>query len=459
MKAPVSGSFFGSATGVFAIGLLILKKETAMKKIITVFLSFVLLLALVSCSAKDGELAPSDASGGSFADASDMGGASGAMAGAETGEPTAPGDGATDGDTPVKPTLPAGQLTAAEWRDLNHFEDWLALFRSGQTEGENGAFYSYVAEGGNTLWMLPYRGLVTVEVKNGETPCTGAHVTLEWGESSRYAAVTDARGLAYLFTDGEEGTLTVKSGAGSYSGAWAGESLVSVTLDQNEEKQSVMEIMFVIDTTGSMSDELRYIQAEIDDVIGRVKEANADATVRLALLFYRDQGDEYVTRYFDFTEDLAAVKANLAVQTASGGGDYPEAVHTALSEAVAKQWSSGATTKLLFHILDAPPHSDGQVAETYRSAILTAAEKGIRIIPVASSGVNKMTEYLLREEALLTGGTYTFLTNDSGIGGDHLTPTVGEYTVEYLNAMLVRLICEYYTGVATPPVHWQQQQG
>ncbi|MGM9609682.1 MAG: hypothetical protein ACI3XE_05625, partial [Eubacteriales bacterium] len=104
-------------------------------------------------------------------------------------------------------------------------------------------------------------------------------------------------------------------------------------------------------------------------------------------------------------------------------------------------------------------HSDGQVAETYRSAILTAAEKGIRIIPVASSGVNKMTEYLLREEALLTGGTYTFLTNDSGIGGDHLTPTVGEYTVEYLNAMLVRLICEYYTGVATPPVHWQQQQG
>ncbi|MGN1206703.1 MAG: hypothetical protein ACI4SP_00225, partial [Eubacteriales bacterium] len=97
-----------------------------MKKIVSVLLSLVLLLALVSCSAKDGEFVPSDASGGSFADASDMGGASGAIAGA--GE-TAPGDGATEGDTPVQPILPAGQLTAAEWRDLNHFEDWLALFR------------------------------------------------------------------------------------------------------------------------------------------------------------------------------------------------------------------------------------------------------------------------------------------------------------------------------------------
>ena len=456
MKAPVSGSFFGTAAGVFSIGLFILKKEIAMKKILTVLLSFVLLLALVSCSAKDGELIPSAGGDGKlFGDAS--GGASGAsgMEVADSATDAATGE---DEGSSVKPTLPAGQLTAAEWRDLAHFEDWLTLFRSGQTEGENGAFYSYVAEGGNTLWMLPYRGLVTVEVKNGETPCAGAHVTLACGETSRYAAVTDARGLAYLFTDGEAGTLTVTSGEGSYSGAWTGESLVSVTLNQNEEKQSVIEIMFVIDTTGSMSDELRYIQAEIDDVIGRVKEANTDATVRLALLFYRDQGDEYVTRYFDFTEDLAAGKANLAAQTASGGGDYPEAVHTALSEAVSKQWSSGATTKLLFHILDAPPHSDGQVADIYRSAILTAAEKGIRIIPVASSGVNKMTEYLLREEALLTGGTYTFLTNDSGIGGDHLPPTVGEYTVEYLNAMLVRLICEYYTGVATPPVHWQQQE-
>ena len=87
----------------------------------------------------------------------------------------------------------------------------------------------------------------------------------------------------------------------------------------------------------------------------------------------------------------------------------------------------------------------------------TAAEKGIRIIPVASSGVNKETEYLLRSEALLSGGTYTFLTDDSGIGHSHLVPTVGEHTVEFLNSMMVRLICEFHTGEDLPPVDWRQE--
>jgi len=122
-----------------------------------------------------------------------------------------------------------------------------------------------------------------------------------------------------------------------------------------------------------------------------LKDANPDVTVRLALLFYRDEGDEYVTRYFDFTEDIAAQRTNLAKQKSKGGGDYPEAVHTALHEAVNQQWSSGNTTKLIFHILDAPPHAQTAVGEVYRNAILTAAQKGIRIIPVASSGVDKET--------------------------------------------------------------------
>ena len=44
---------------------------------------------------------------------------------------------------------------------------------------------------------------------------------------------------------------------------------------------------------------------------------------------------------------------------------------------------------------------------------------------------------------MTTGGTYTFLTDDSGIGGSHLEPTVGDYEVEHLNDMLVRIIEDY----------------
>jgi hypothetical protein len=91
-------------------------------------------------------------------------------------------------------------------------------------------------------------------------------------------------------------------------------------------------------------------------------------------------------------------------------------------------------------------------------SIISAAEKGIRIIPVASSGIDKWTEFLLRTEALMTGGTYTYITNDSGIGGGHIDATVPEKVVEYLNAMLIRLINEYHTGVIKEPIPYNQKQ-
>ena len=49
----------------------------------------------------------------------------------------------------------------------------------------------------------------------------------------------------------------------------------------------------------------------------------------------------------------------------------------------------------------------------------------------------------MRFMAISTNGTYVFITSDSGIGNPHLEPTVGEYEVEFLNDLLVRLINKY----------------
>jgi len=68
---------------------------------------------------------------------------------------------------------------------------------------------------------------------------------------------------------------------------------------------------------------------------------------------------------------------------------------------------------------------------------------GVRIIPIASTGIDKVTEFLLRSLAMSTGGTYVFLTDHSGIGDPHLVPTIGDYEVELLNELLVRVIDEY----------------
>ena len=82
---------------------------------------------------------------------------------------------------------------------------------------------------------------------------------------------------------------------------------------------------------------------------------------------------------------------------------------------------------------------NSQITET----VQLAAEKGVRIIPIASSGIDTETEFLLRSWAIMAGGTYLFLTDDSGIGNDHLEPTIGEYSVEKLNECMIRVICEY----------------
>jgi hypothetical protein len=80
--------------------------------------------------------------------------------------------------------------------------------------------------------------------------------------------------------------------------------------------------------------------------------------------------------------------------------------------------------------------------DEYRALTLRAAAKGIRIVPIVASGIDKSTEFLMRLTAIATNGTYVFITDDSGIGDDHLEASVGEFEVEFLNNLLVRVVGE-----------------
>jgi len=370
------------------------------------------------------------------------------------------GEAGSDGEDGTANKPNPGQLTCGEWSDIKNYDFYLNLFKitedadTPENQRRNGyaGFIEYF--GFETRYM------VTVNVISGELPVGDALVELYLSENKLFSAKTDARGNAYLFPsfDVTGENITIKANS---AGEAAEQSLiynnetVQITLENHAEKRSILDLMFVIDTTGSMGDELRYLKSEISDVISSISSANPNYTINLALLFYRDIGDEYVTRYFDFSTNISAQQQNLARQSANGGGDFPEAVDRALSEAVGKNWNSDYATRIIFHVCDAPPHSNDQAVQTlYYSAIKNAAQKGIRIIPVASSGIDLATEYLLRQEAIMTGGTYIFLTDDSGIGNAHLSPTVGEYTVEYLNACMVRIVNEYLTGKETDPVSY-----
>ena len=85
--------------------------------------------------------------------------------------------------------------------------------------------------------------------------------------------------------------------------------------------------MFVIDSTGSMGDELNYLKKEFTDIIRRIKDEYPNVAIRYGLIVYRDEGDEYVVRKFPFTSFAAAMQKQIEEQSANGGGDYEEAMH------------------------------------------------------------------------------------------------------------------------------------
>lgn len=331
----------------------------------------------------------------------------------------------------------SGMLTAGEWKDLENIDFWVKVLN-------NNDWYKMMEKRG-----LFANKIVPVKVVDGNgTPCFNVPVSLTNSDGKViYSAVSDVNGMAYLLYDLDNKKETagrIVIGGVQYDIAAQGQTVVN--LASAGVSATKLDLLFMIDTTGSMGDELSYLQAELRDVIRKVAEAGQVFAINLSVNFYRDTGDEYVVRSFEFTSDIDKAISQLSEQSPNGGGDYAEAVHLALDDIVNNhQWRDGAV-KLCFMVLDAPPHTDREIKgidDRMQTTVMTMAERGIRFIPLASSGVDTETEFLLRSWAVMTGGTYTFLTNHSGIGNSHLEPTIGEYEVEKLNDLLVRVICEY----------------
>ena len=358
---------------------------------------------------------------------------------------------------------PAGLITAAAWNENLHYDFWKSLFTSGQSEEEDGKFVNFYQ---NNRWGFDSTQRVTVTVKQGENPVSGATVTcLDASGKECFVAKTGADGIAYLFPEAGEGTIKVKSGDFSAEAPFTAATRdVEVQLDGAEAKKNTIKIMLVIDVTGSMGDELNYLQTELVDVINRIADANSGVQIELALLFYRDDGDAEKFAYNDFVnvntpQGLSTQLIHLRAQRADGGGDYPEAVDEALELAMSKAWGDDNSTKIIFHLLDAPPHSNDQYSKNnyekrFETAVRKAAGMGIRLCPILCSGADSLCEYLMRQEAIYTGGTFIFVTDDSGIGGAHHDPNIPDAVVEKLNDLMVRIVVGYHTGVFADPVPW-----
>lgn len=348
----------------------------------------------------------------------------------------------------------AGVVTAGEWNDLDNWPFWGRLMTRKSDEQTVG--YADVP----AYWRFWTDRRVAVTVKDASgNPQPGLSVELKSGADKVWTSVTDVYGRADCWiglydNSYQTGTLSITVNGMQMPEPPVVTSWSDEAVNMNEYQlmtlsapvvESSADILFIVDATGSMMDEIDFLKADLLNILQRSQKLESSIKIRTGALFYRDEGDDYVTKDSPFTTDFDKTINFVKKQRADGGGDYPEAVHTALEVSLQKfDWNSKARARLAFMLLDAPPHQDHQgVIESLQKSIETYAAKGIKLIPVASSGVDKPTEFCLRLFSIATGGTYVFLTDDSGVGGEHIEATVGDYEVEKLNDLIVRLIQKY----------------
>ncbi len=343
----------------------------------------------------------------------------------------------------------AGVLTAAEWNDLDNWNFWGGLM--------NGQDYTEM----NTYWGLNTSGRIACKVVDAAgAPVVGAKLELKSADGAVvWTSLSDNEGKANLWAGafGKENQKDVSAYTVSVDGvlqdgapkltSWSASVIDEnvYTLASAPETGNVVDIAFVVDATGSMGDEIDFLKKDLESILTQVGQKQTSRSILTGTVFYRDTDDDYLTITSPFTSEISSTVAFVKQQEAGGGGDWPEAVHTALEVTLKElQWSSNAYSKLAFMILDAPAHQDHQgVIESLQKSMSKFSANGIKIIPVFCSSHSKDCEFMCRQFAVLTGGTYVFLTDDSGVGNGHVVASVGDYQVEKLNELIIRLIDKY----------------
>ncbi len=358
---------------------------------------------------------------------------------------------------PGYPTLPApplspgpqpqpqsGLLTAGEHDDLLNPELYAQYVRN-----------SDLGQKARDLPLLDTARLLTVEARDRRgqpMPFVPVEVRCANGKSIILNTVADGRAVFFPGFDRLGSTVNVRVAGERWRRvdltADEGTQTIGFTMGDRAQAVRKLDLALVVDVTGSMSDELRFLQAELTAIVDQLNRRHPGLDIRVGFTFYRDEGDDFVTRTFALDGDMARAKTMIAAQSANGGGDYEEAMQDAMIRAANQPWRDDAVKSLLL-VADAPPH-DRDVEMTWRAAEHLRAKR-VHIVPVGASGVADMAEYIMRAMAASTQSRYTFLTDDSGIGNPHADPAIDCYLVTRLDALLRRVIDSQISGRRIEP--------
>ncbi|MEO8608555.1 MAG: vWA domain-containing protein [Chloroflexota bacterium] len=372
----------------------------------------------------------------------------------------------TGGLSPSIASVLSSQVNAGDIDDNARWDIYLN-YRDGFLESYGSSVHNVDVSG---------RRVITVTDADG-LPVEGAAVLVFAGETLVSETQTYADGKTLFFPNTRPESANVQSFRVVVQ---KNDAAVQFTLNSESQAASTvvlktaaavkqntpLDVMFLLDATGSMSDEIAQLQNNILRISAQVGKLTDESNIRYGLVTYRDRGDDYITHIYDFTPDVSAFQANLNTVSAGGGGDIPESLNEGLHNAVQDvQWRGADTVKLIFLVSDAAPHLDYANDYDYTQEMAIAAAKGIKIHPIASSGLEADGEFIFRQIAQYTMGHFLFLTYQQGATsgaagdtrtdlhvGDPINPQTqqGDYTVEQLDDLVLQLIKNEMAALTIP---------
>lgn len=361
------------------------------------------------------------------------GGAAGSSAAA------APADvpGAVAAARPAAEPAPAANVHAGEWDDNANYRDYVRWLRE--------------TPRGIARLDVSGRQFVVVEDSAGK-PVPNCTITITGGKHTA-SLVTTASGRALLFPHalGLDGpTLAAVAACGQATAQAAirtdeldGVAELRLPTERELPARRTVDLAFVLDTTGSMGEEIEAVKSTVRTVAAKLGSEQTD--VRIGLVEYKDRGDPEVTHTYPFSSDLRAFSRSVAGISAGGGGDLPEDMQAGLAAALDKlQWRSDATARMIVVIADAPPHLDYQDERDYADAALRAAARGIKMFTVSASGMDDTGQIVMRQMAQFTGASNLFVlrggAGPQSVGGGDPKSSCGGTQEQYASGNLDQLL-------------------
>ena len=151
---------------------------------------------------------------------------------------------------------------------------------------------------------------------------------------------------------------------------------ISRILDHYAEDDG--DILFLIDKTGSMADDIDNIKRGLKQVIDKLKSRK---NIRLAIALYGDKnwdGSDWFS-YEEFGTDYDRAAAFLRNIQVTGGEDYPESVYDGYFAVQEKNFWRSSKKRMVILIGDAPSLEKPLADHTLQDVIRSAAENDIKM--------------------------------------------------------------------------------